>query len=67
MQNSLGHELQWTKSHPERIKLHMDWTVDDQGIYLADLVAGELVILHSEVEIITYSADADELLSSLAQ
>ena len=39
LHTTTGHELQWTKSHPERIKPRMDWTADDQGIYMADLVA----------------------------
>jgi hypothetical protein len=60
-----GHQLQWTKAHPERIKPRMNWTANDQGIYMADLVAGELNIFHREVAITTYVADADELLASL--
>ena len=32
---------------------------------MADLAAGELAVLHREVEITTYVADADELLASL--
>ncbi len=43
----------------------MDWTADDQGIYMADLVVGELNILHGEVAITSYVADADALLASL--
>jgi hypothetical protein len=41
--------LQWTKSHPERFKPRLDWTTDDQGIYMADLVAGKLTTLHREI------------------
>jgi hypothetical protein len=65
MQNSTGHELQWTKSHAERIKPRMDWTADDRGIYLVDLVAGDLALLNNKVEIKTYTADADEVLASI--
>ncbi len=65
LMNGAGHQLQWTKAHPERTKPRMDWTADDQGIYMADLVAGELATLHREVTITTYLADADELLASL--
>ena len=60
-----GHDLQWTKSHPERIKPRMDWTADDQGIYMADLVAGELSVLHKEIKITTFTADGDALLNAL--
>ncbi len=42
----------------------MNWTADNQDIYMADLVARELV-LHREVEITTFTADADDLLSAL--
>jgi hypothetical protein len=63
--SELGHALQWTKSHPERSKPRMDWTADDQGIYMADLVAGELTILHRETQITTFTADAESLLHAL--
>ena len=43
----------------------MDWTADDQGIYMADLVAGELTILHKEIQITTFTADAESLLHAL--
>jgi hypothetical protein len=55
-----GHTLSWTKHHPERYKLLCDWTDQDHGIYMADLVAGD----HSKLErekIHTYTADAEEL------
>ena len=65
LMHGAGHQLQWTKADPERIKPRMDWTADDQGIYMADLVAGKLNILHGEVAITSYVADADELLASL--
>lgn len=41
-------KLQWTKSQPEKIKPCMNWTADNQDIYMADLVARELVVLHTE-------------------
>ena len=63
--NAMRHELQWTKSHPERIKPRLDWTADDHGIYMADLAAGELAVLHKEVQLPTFSADAEELLQAL--
>ncbi len=62
LDDTMGHELQWTKSHPERIKPRLDWTADDHGIYMADLAAGELSVLHKEAQITTFSADAEELL-----
>jgi hypothetical protein len=65
LHNTMGHELQWTKSHPERTKPRMDWTADDQGIYMADLVAGELVNLRKEIQITTFTADAEAFLSAL--
>jgi hypothetical protein len=65
LMHGAGHQLQWTKAHPERIKPRMDWTADDQGIHMADLAAGESNILHGEVTITSYVADADELLASL--
>jgi hypothetical protein len=65
LMHGAGYLLQSTKAHPERIKPRMDWTADDQGIYMADLVAGALNILHGEVAITSYVADADELLASL--
>ncbi len=63
--SELGHTLQWTKSHPERLKPRMDWTADDQGIYMADLVAGKLTTLHREIQITTFTADAESLLNAL--
>jgi hypothetical protein len=63
--SELGHALQWTKSHPERFKPRQDWTADDQGIYMADLVAGELTTLHREIQITTFTADAESLLNAL--
>jgi hypothetical protein len=41
LRDTAGHELQYTRSHTERIKPQNDWTADDQGIYMADQVAGE--------------------------
>lgn len=41
-------KLQWTESQPEKIKPCMNWTADNQDIYMADLVARELVVLHTE-------------------
>lgn len=41
LRDTADHELQYTRSHPERIKSKNDWTADDQGIYMADQVAGE--------------------------
>ncbi len=65
LRDTRGHEMQWTKSHPERSKPRMDWTADDEGIYMA-LVAGELAaLLHKEIQIITFTADAEPLLSAL--
>ena len=49
LRNTREHTMQWTKSHPERLKPRMDWTADDEGIYMADLVAGELATLHKEI------------------
>ena len=63
--SEMGHALQWTKAHPERFKPRLDWTADDQGIYMADLVAGELTTLHREIQITTFTADADSLLNAL--
>jgi hypothetical protein len=65
LHNTMGHEMQWTKSHPERSKPRMNWTADDQGIYMADLVAGELANLQKEIHITTFTADAEALLSAL--
>jgi hypothetical protein len=49
----------------ERFKPRMDWTADDQGINMADLVAGELTTLHKEIQIHTFMADAEAFLSAL--
>jgi hypothetical protein len=40
-------------------------TADDQGIYMADLVADELADLHREVNITVCTADAEKLLNAL--
>lgn len=66
LHETMGHEMQWTKSHSERLKPIMDWTADDQGIYMADLVAGELAALHEEVQMTTFTANAEALLNALA-
>jgi hypothetical protein len=65
LHNTRGHEMQWTKSHPERSTPQIDWTADDQGIYMADLVAGELANLQKEIQITTFTADVEALLSAL--
>ncbi len=65
LRDTMGHEMQWTKSHPERMKPRMDWTADDHGIYMADLVAGKLAALQEEVQIKTFTADAEGLLHAL--
>jgi hypothetical protein len=43
----------------------MNWTADDQGIYIADLVAGELEVFQREIVINTFfTADEKELLNA---
>jgi hypothetical protein len=42
----------------------MDWTADDHNMYMADLVEGELDVLHGEIEMNTFTADAEELFNA---
>ena len=35
-----AHSVTWTKAHPERTKQEYDWSADDRGIHMADLIAG---------------------------
>jgi hypothetical protein len=42
LHNTMVHEMQRTKYHLEHFKPRIDWTADDQGIYMANLVAGNL-------------------------
>jgi hypothetical protein len=54
--------LSWTKHHPERYTHLRDWTDQDYGIYMADLlVAGDHIKLERENKIHTYTVDAEEL------
>jgi hypothetical protein len=65
LRNTREHAMQWTMSHPERMKPRKDWTADEEGIYMADLVAGKLATLHKEIQISTFTADAESFLNAL--
>jgi hypothetical protein len=64
LRDTVSHDLQWTRSHLERIKPQMDWTANYQGIYMADQVAGELKVLQKEIVINTFTADEETQICS---
>jgi hypothetical protein len=49
----LSHSLEWTKSHPERKKPVDAWPPADVGIHMADLVAGDPLILAEQQPTLT--------------
>ena len=56
----ISHSVEWKKSHSERKKPADAWTPVEVGIHMADLVAGDLLILaqkHLTRTLLTENAD----------